>query len=133
MERTLLLELLKRQFPDIRYLTERQGGLELMQKIFGTQGMAGALADLGGTSSSAAAANAGGSVASDEGSVKSAQFKQDGNVLSLVSGEAVEEKMEDEPAEALQNDKRESQMDRRSRSESRSRSRDHSRERSRDR
>ena len=118
MERTLLLELLKRQFPDIRYLTERQGGLELMQKIFGAHGMSGlAGLDLEGTGSVA-------SVRSDEGSVKSQQFKQEGNVLGLVPGEVapVEEKKVTSKTTSLE--KRESRRDRRSYSRSRSKSRE---------
>ena len=118
MERTLLLELLKRQFPDIRYLTERQGGLELMQKIFGAQGMSGlAGLDLEGTGSVASAR-------SDEGSLKSQQYKQEGNALGLVPGEVapVEEKKMEEKSSAQE--KRESRRDRRSYSRSRSKSRE---------
>ena len=121
MERTLLLELLKRQFPDIRYLTERQGGLELMQKIFGAHGMGGlAGLDLEGTGSITSAR----SVASDEGSMKSQQFKQEGNVLSMVPegvAPAEEKKVE---AKSASQEKRESRRDRRSYSRSRSRSRE---------
>ena len=119
MERTLLLELLKRQFPDIRYLTERQGGLELMQKIFGAHGMSGLSGlDLEGVGSSLAGVSAR-SVASDEGSQ---QFKQEGNVLSLVSDQAMP--VEKPDTKSSPPEKRESRRDRRSYSRSRSRSRD---------
>jgi hypothetical protein len=115
MERTLLLELLKRQFPDIRYLTERQGGLELMQKIFGAHGMEG-LAGLELEGSAASARSA----ASDEGSVKGQQGKQDGHMLSPVQP-AEEKKVETKSASQ---EKRESRRDRRSSSRSRSESRE---------
>ena len=117
MERTLLLELLKRQFPDIRYLTEKEGGLELMHKIFGTHGMAGlASLDLEGTGSVAGAR----SIASDEGSVKSQQFKHDERMFGPVQP-AEEKKIETKSASQ---EKRESRRDKRSTSRSRSKSRE---------
>lgn len=125
MERTLLLELLKRQFPDIRYLTERQGGLELMQKIFGAQGMSGLAAGLDLEGASYAHSVGARSVAGDEASVKSPLFKQEGNLLSVVSEERTpaEEKKE-ETKSSIPKEKRESRRDRKSYSRSRSRSRD---------
>lgn len=113
MERTLLLELLKRQFPDIRYLTERQGGLELMQKIFGAAGMSG-LAGLGGLAGLDLEGGGARSVTSEEGSVKNQQFKQEANVLSLAAGEGNEKKIDAKSAS------RDSRRDR-SRSKSRER------------
>ena len=119
VERTLLLELLKRQFPDIRYLTEREGGLELMQKIFGAQGFGGLAAfELEGAALSAK------SVTSDEGSVKSQSFKQEGNVLSLVPEELAPTEQKKVTPKTASQDKRESRRDRRGYSRSRSRSRE---------
>jgi hypothetical protein len=91
-----------------------------MQKIFGAQGMSGlAGLDLEGTGSVASAR----SIASDEGSVKSQPFKQEGNLVSLVSEEVAPAEEKKVEAKSASPEKRESRRDRRSRSRSKSRER----------